>query len=343
MRTIFLFFFLFLLPLTSFGSELQVSIPLGKKAKLRTPQSMMDEKVRRTVLVGVVEIPEGSRVSLVNSQPQLFQWILNDAGKILQSTMPYFVVRVLEIAEPNEIAPELKEKILSSQYWVHIRDMDAARIVSHLFPNPLPDGEEKLPGPFLWDDFNPSGTWAHAIQKSLTSKINSHLVERAPRDVADFCPRFFSLSETDKDRFWVALLNEVGKFESAFIPHTASDEGRYDPSSKGVISSGITQISIRSSKQDCYQARGCSVVKTQDDLYHPEKNLSCAIGIMSCLAERDSCISCRSNGWKGIARYWSTLRDPYEVRCDVCPGGKITIGKKPAIKESLKATAPFCH
>jgi hypothetical protein len=342
MRTFFIFIALFLLPLFSYGS-LDVTIPTGKKARLRLVESMLDGQERKNVLVPLAEIPEGSLVSIPELRPQMFQWVLNDLGKIIQSTMPYFVVRVREIAEPNEIPAEIKARILSEPFYVHIRDMNTGLIVSRLFPENLPPGVEKIEGNFLWNEFNPNGTWAHSIRLGLEKSVNVHLLRKAPRDIVDFCPRYFSLSLLEKEKFWIALLNEIGKFESAFIPHTASDEGRYDPSSKGVISSGITQISIRSSKQECYQARGCRAIRNQSDLYHPERNLSCAIGIMSCLAERDSCVSCKSGNWQGIARYWSTLRDPYEVNCSICPGGKITIGKKPAIKESLKVTASFCH
>jgi hypothetical protein len=343
MRALFVFLFLFFLPLFAFSSELEFTVPSEKKARLRFVESRMDGNERKNVLVALGEIPGGSLVKMVDLEPILFQWVLNDLGKIIQSTMPYFRLRVLSISEPNEISDELKQKILSQEFHVHIRDLNAATIVARIFSDSLPDGTEKIVGPFLWDEFNPKGTWAYSISKGLNMNSNLHLLNRAPTDILDFCPRYFSLDKNLKEKFWIALLNQVVKFESAFIPHTASDEGRYDPKSKGVISSGLTQISIRSSKQECYQIRGCSSVRSQGDLYHPNKNLGCAVAIMSCLAERDSCVSCKDGNWKGIARYWSTLRDPYEVKCDVCPGGKITVGKKPDILSALKVTANFCQ
>src|SRR5690606_12093165 len=113
----------------------------------------------------------------------------------------------------------------------------------------------------------------------------------------------------------------------------------YDDANKGIISSGLTQISIASTRAACYQSRGCTLVRNQEDLFNPDRGLRCSVGIMSCLVESGGCLSCKKNGsWYGIARYWSTLRDPYEIKCPSCPGGKITIGKKPQILSLLRET-----
>lgn len=318
-------------------------VPTGKWAKLRVYEERLDEAVKRQVLVGRHLIPEGSVVELELSKPHLYRWLLNDSGKIVQSSMPYFSAKVKSLPEEAQFLPGEREEILAGAFLVHIRDLDTARIVAEIYKDSLPKGEVKLSHAFSWDSFNPQGTWAYSLQKALRRKENAFFLKNPPRDMGDFCPRFASLGGPEREIFWIALLNEIARHESAFVPLAASDEGVYDPSNKGVISSGLTQISLRSSKAACYQARGCGLVKSQADLFNPDKNLRCAVGIMSCLSEPVGCLSCKKSGkWKGIAAYWSTLRDPYEVTCSKCPTGKVTIGKKPEIRAALRASAAFC-
>jgi hypothetical protein len=233
---------------------------------------------------------------------------------------------------------------LGKDFYVHVMDLDAALLVSTLYRDSLPKGVERVSYPFAWNAFNPQGTWAYALQKGLGLKSNRFLLESPPRDMEDFCPRFASLGKSEREIFWIAFFNEVVRYESAFIPLTASDEGQYDSGNKGIISSGLTQVSLRSSRASCYQARGCGLVKNQNDLFDPAKNLQCAVGIMSCLSESAGCLSCKRGGkWKGIAAYWSTLRDPYQVNCPSCSTGKVTIGMKPQIREAMRAQAAFCY
>lgn len=327
----------------SAAAAMELPVPAGKLAKLRSYQEMQDGALKRQVLVGKHLIPEGSLVELKIGEPLLYRWLLNDQGKIIQSSMPYFPAKVKSLPEAYEFPPGEREEILAGNFFVHIRDFDSARIVAAIYRDALPEGVEKIGHPFAWDAFNPQGSWGHSLQRALGKKENSFFLKKPPRDMEDFCPRFTALSLLEKETFWVALFNEIARHESAFIPLTASDEGAYDPANKGVISSGLSQISLRSSKAACYQARGCSLVKNQADLFNPDKNLRCAVGIMSCLSESAGCLSCKKNGkWKGIAAYWSTLREPYEVNCSKCPSGRVTIGKKPEIRAALKASAAFC-
>jgi hypothetical protein len=322
-------------------ATLDLPVPEGKIAKLRVYQEMRHRKAARQVLVGAHLIPPHSRVRISLREPLLYRWILTDLGHVVQSSMPYFPVRVLSL--PDDYREEDREAILQGAFFVHIRDLDDARIISEIFRNPLPRGVEKVTHPLPWDAYNPNGTWAHAVEKGLRVPANSFLVKGPPRDIADFCPRFTSLGEKQKELFWILLAGQIARFESAFIPLTAADEGRFDEGNKGIISSGLTQISIASTRASCYQARGCTLIRNQEDLFDPDRNLRCAVAIMSCLSESGGCLSCkRGNSWFGIARYWSTMRDPYEVRCPTCPGGKVTIGKKPQIQAQLRGSASFC-
>jgi len=321
-------------------------MPEGRIASLRQYEALKDGEVTRQVLVVKQSLPGASVVQIEVNSPLQYQFVptvVNGEQKIVQHSAPIFRTKVLSIPDSAPLDGATRERILKSNYFVSIRDLDAAAIVRHLFKDSLPSGVTKVPHSFAWDSHNPQGTWAHALRLALRRGDNSHLRDKAPRDVADFCPRFSGLTVQQKEIFWIALVNQVARFESSFVPLTASDEGRYNPGSKGVISSGLTQISIASTRNACYQARGCNVIRNQNDLFNPGRELQCTIAIMSCLAERADCISCKSGDkWVGVAAYWSTLRTPYTLPCPTCNGGSVTVGKKLQIQEAMKSAASFC-
>lgn len=321
-------------------------IPESRVASLRQYESLKDGEVTRQVLVVKQSLSGGSVVQIEVNSPLQYQFVptvINGEQKIVQHSAPIFRTKVLSIPASAPIDGATRDKILNSDYYVSIRDLDGARIVRHLFNDSLPSGATKVPHSFAWDSHNPQGTWAHTLKLALRRDDNSHLRDDAPRDVGDFCPKFSNLNDNQKEIFWMALVNQVARFESSFVPLTASDEGRYNPGSKGVISSGLTQISIASTRNACYQARGCDAIRNQADLFNPRRELQCTIAVMSCLAERADCISCKNGEkWDGIAAYWSTLRTPYTLPCPTCNGGSVTVGKKLQIQEAMKTAASFC-
>ncbi|MCO5142264.1 MAG: transglycosylase SLT domain-containing protein [Oligoflexia bacterium] len=331
--------FLSILLLFSLPTEAKTLItqtPVTQLTNLRLPEKLQHEGKTLAVLVIKDQAPESTTVSIDLRQAKLHQWILNSKNLIVQNSMPYYIAKILSTHES-------RSDLLGKEFYIHISDLNPSLVISNTFDNSLPDGVTKTPHPLPWDAYNPQGTWSYSIDKSIDKKENQFLLNSPPRDIEYFCPRYFSLDKTLQSYLWQSLISHIVRFESLYIPLTASDEGRYDSTKKGVISSGLTQISLRSIKASCYQKRGCSSIKNQEDLYNPEKNLSCALGIMSCLTQNDGCISCKSGGrWQGIAKYWSTLQEEREISCPTCPGGKVKIGKKALIKEELKNSAAFC-
>lgn len=321
------------------NTNFEIIVQPDKPAKLRKYSEMDNKKV----LVTDTIVPPGTIIHSDIDHPLLYQWVLNDRGQIFQTSMPYYRSKVIKLPDDFPLDPNEKERILRSEFPVNVMDLNPALIVSTLYPQNLPSGVDKIDVLLPWEAFNPKGTWAYAIQKAMANPSNEWLVNNPPRDVVDFCPRYSGLAEKEKTNFWALLISHISDWESRFVPLTASDEGIFDPSKRGVISSGLTQISLRSAQASCYQARGCNAIKNQTDLFDPAKNLQCAVGVMSCLSENASCLSCKQNGrWKGIAQYWSTLQTAREVPCSICPGGKAFIGKKLEIQTSLKTSAPFC-
>lgn len=324
--------------------KLETATPGTRLSAARLYREMPDAQgVQREVLVAELRIPGPARAEIDLDSPLFFQWFLNDRGQVVQSSFPYFATRILSLPASADLSPADRQRLLSSVFYFSITDLNPALIVSTTFNAELPAGGSKPILPLLWDAHNPKGTWGYAVNRALHGSTNLHLLDNPPADIVDFCPKFRSLGRPHRVHFWQALASEISTRESAHIPYCASDEGKYNPGAKGVISSGLLQLSIRSVGNACYQARGCSVIKAQQDLFDPAKNLHCGIAVMSCLANR-GCISCKTpeGAWTGVAAYWSTLREPYTVPCAHCPSGTVRVGFKPEIRESLKRTASYC-
>lgn len=331
------------------GSEAQalrkIEVTTARQTTARSFREMPDDKgVMQRVLVVDTRIPSPAKMEIDLDSPLMFQWYQNDKGKVVQYSYPYYAAKILSL--PSSVPENEQARLKAGTFHFTLSDMGTIRIVNLLYNEELPKGGTKPIAALPWDNYNPKGTWGWAIQETLETAAIKHLLDSPPGDITDFCPKFASLPRAKKIHFWQALINEISVRESGFVPMCASDEGKYNPDAKGVISSGLVQISLASvTKNACYQARGCTVIRNQDDLFVPQKNLACGLAVMSCLASRANCVSCKNAAgkWDGVAAYWSTLRDPHEVPCSVCESGKVRVGFKPEIKAALKNTAGYCH
>jgi hypothetical protein len=303
-----------------------------------------DAGVVHHTLVVDTKITGQSRIRIDLDQPLLFQWVQNDLGKTVPTSIPYYEGKIIALPDSPDLSAAERARLLEGTYFFTVYDLTPANVVASTFDGELPTGGHKPILALPWDAYNPKGTWGNSIEEALSESYNSFLTASPPNDVKDFCPKFTSLDKAHKVHFWQTLVAEIAALESSNLPYCASDEGNYNPDSKGVISSGLVQSSLLSVKATCYQARGCTEIKGQDDLYDPAHNLHCGLGVMSCLAEKYSCISCKNpaGAWTGIAAYWSTLRDPYQVPCATCPSGHARVGFKPDIQLSLKTSASYC-
>lgn len=318
--------------------------PASRPSVARAYREMRDDHgVMQRTLVPEIKFSGSAKVEIDLDAPLMFQWYLNDKGKVVQYSYPFYEAKFLAV--PASVSEADKKRLTTETFYLTLSDVNTIRVVNALYNEELPKGASKPIAPLPWDLYNPKGTWAWAILETLETAQIRHLLDSPPGDMAEFCPKFASLSRERKIHFWQSFVNQISQRESGFVPMCASDEGKYNPDAKGVISSGLVQISLASvTKNACYQAKGCTVIRSQDDLFVPEKNLACGLAVMSCLATRASCISCKNAAgkWDGIAAYWSTLRDPHEVPCSVCESGKVRVGFKPEIKAALKTTSAYC-
>lgn len=144
--------------------------------------------------------------------------------------------------------------------------------------------------------------WVEHIYRELPS-LGSALLKTNPVDAKIFCPNYANLEVSERKQFWAFFILSMAKFESNFDPKESYTEGFTDRSGRYVISRGLLQISLGSSK-DYHCGFNSSI-----ELHNPTKNLSCGIKILNHWMIRDHRIASRFNSeWRGGARYWSVLR-----------------------------------
>lgn len=158
----------------------------------------------------------------------------------------------------------------------------------------------------FWDDRAKHGRlWTRFTITALKNHGRSLYLSKAPSDITDYCPRYRSLDENGRIDFWVKLISAIAAAESSYNPRDWYPEDMRDENGNAVISRGLLQISMASSR-----GYGCGM-NSSEDLYDPQRNLECGVKILNRWIPRDGVVATRRNTlWLGAARYWSTLR-PY--------------------------------
>ncbi|UOF01543.1 transglycosylase SLT domain-containing protein [Bdellovibrio reynosensis] len=155
----------------------------------------------------------------------------------------------------------------------------------------------------MWESQHPDGDdWTTHVHQQL-SVIGTNLLSVVPADYPAFCPKYKSLSTSDKKIFWTFLMAQMVRYESNFDPDEYYTESFTDSNGDKIVSRGLLMLSFESAN-----AYGCNF-QTQNELHDPEKNLSCGIRILDRWLSRDKRIAGKIDGqWRGGARYWSVLR-----------------------------------
>ena len=332
----------------------------GRPSNIRIPVKETIRGKERKVMHVWARLRRGTRVRVYTNRIYTQLFYKNKKGLSKESTKPYFRIRVLSFAKGEKLSGTQKTKLKNRDVYVHISDLGKSDVIRRVYNESIPFGEESMVSgrTFAWKSENPKNTWAYYVSEALEHPLNLRLLNNPPSDIKRFCPKFRSLSRQKRKDFWIEFINLISKPESNFNPWVASDEGKYSARMRGVISSGLMQISTRSLNGNrCYNSRGCELIKTQNHLYSPRRNLSCAIAIFSCQVQKDKCISCTRkarrkktgeiyDSWQGIAQYWSNLKAPYTLQCNdasACKNGTAKLGKRAKIISALKARLPFCR
>jgi hypothetical protein len=168
-------------------------------------------------------------------------------------------------------------------------------------PAPVVNTSDATP---LWEGkVAGSRDWSNHLYSEL-DRLGQDLLDVIPADTATFCPKYKNLNYEQRKKYWIYIISAMAKFESGFKTDTSYTEDFNDSSGANVVSRGLLQISIESSKgYDCGMA-------TAKELHDPLKNLSCGVRILDRWVGRDGRIGGKIDSkWRGGARYWSVLRE----------------------------------
>jgi len=157
-------------------------------------------------------------------------------------------------------------------------------------------------------------SWSDALLKYVDLKFDS--LDKA-QDVADFCPKYKSLSKSDKLKAWGEIWVHTAYYESGYNPKSASvDVGSKDK--KDTWSIGLWQMSVVDQSWS-----GGGLKYSYDDLLTPGPNAHLAVQVMARQIDRKGRIVVSSGP------YWAVLyRGKYS--------------KVDQIQDRVKKSAPKC-
>ena len=152
--------------------------------------------------------------------------------------------------------------------------------------------------------------WDAIVEKAVPADM---LSSRVPHDVRKFCPRFYSMSDTDKRVFWAYFFQALAGAEAGLNPttrvrHTQPEVAKVDSvTGKMVRSEGLLQLTYEDQKRyDCdfdwTKDRELESKDPAKTILQPKNNLECGIKILDnqIIAQHKSLVSKHS--------YWSTLQ-----------------------------------
>lgn len=310
----------------------QVETTTTKEARLRvieTAEGLPDGET--SYLKKLTAIPAGSTVS-VDDQKRLEKPLFGDDLQTVKRSRGIYLGPIT-ILKAEGLSPEEITKLNEAGLYIYRYDLDLAPLLRAKWDWDLPAQYQSYDEDVEWNKVSTKGFWTSFTIATL-DEFGKKLVGKTPKDVTTFCPKYFDLNNDEKKLFWVHLFSSIAKRESAFDSDVTNDESLFSPG-LNAISRGLLQISFSSSQNRNYKKKGCSA-KVASDLTSPIHNIRCGVAIMEHLVA-DGCISCKKGkDYLGIARYWSTLREPYTLPCASCTGGVAKVGKKLEIIEELK-------
>jgi hypothetical protein len=150
-------------------------------------------------------------------------------------------------------------------------------------PTPIDAKKAELGGK-TWDP-----AWDTIVEQAIPAEM---LSSRVPHDVKKFCPRFYTMSDTDKRVFWAYFFQALAATEAGLNPtsrvrHTEPEVAVTDKvTHKAVRSEGLLQVAYQD--QERY---GCDFDWTRDrelasdspdkTILQPKNNLECGVKILS--------------------------------------------------------------
>lgn len=198
-----------------------------------------------------------------------------------------------------------------------------------------PKWENSTPKP--WSALGASYTQYAAF---IIDHFGSHLLN-GPHEFTrrnNICPKYNTLSRSQKIEFWVHFTSALVKPESGYKPTDRMREstfGKPDSVTKEqVYSEGLLQLSYQDMKSYPNECGGVfdwerdsriSRTSEQKTIFDPMRNLYCGLRILDRTVAKKQAVFFDDNN------YWAVLK----------PNGKY--GKVPAISREVHAQTPFCR
>jgi hypothetical protein len=167
------------------------------------------------------------------------------------------------------------------------------------------DAKKAELGGKTWDP-----AWDQIVEQAIPADM---LSSKVPHDVRKFCPRFYTMSETDKRVFWAYFFQALAGAEAGLNPttrvrHTDPEVAVTDKvSHRAVRSEGLLQLTYEDQKRyDCdFDWENDRQLKSDDPaktILQPKNNLQCGVKILEnqVITQRRALLSKKS--------YWSTLQ-----------------------------------
>ncbi len=167
--------------------------------------------------------------------------------------------------------------------------------------------------PLAWESkISGSSSWSKTVYLVIRTEEPQMLGQSVADDVEIFCPKYRTLTDTQRLNFWGQLLAAISKFESNWNPASYFVETTMglDPiTGRQVASEGLLQLSYQDEKSyglDCgfdwpidQQLKNSDSRKT---IFNPHFNLRCGIKILARQLKKQRAISTTS----GV--YWAVLK-----------------------------------
>ncbi|MFK8013424.1 MAG: hypothetical protein AB8B80_15390 [Marinicellaceae bacterium] len=172
----------------------------------------------------------------------------------------------------------------------------------------LPDNNKNPLHIAAWQ-YNTTQNNLEALTIDALELYGENLIKSVPEDINDYCPNYKKAKTQDRIKFWSSLISSLSFFESTHSTSVSYAENFLTLDGKPVVSRGLLQISIESSR--AYQCQ----ISSENDLHQPQINLECGVRILSKLITKDNVIAGKNkklknhNNWLGAAKYWSPFRD----------------------------------
>lgn len=195
--------------------------------------------------------------------------------------------------------------------------------------------QEQVEPRYLWVGHQVGSELTQIGKKYLNNDVGSFLKStRELRDVQNFCPNYWNLSQKHREFFWLYLYSAMARFENDRFDPSATHQER----KSGNHSTGIFQVDT----ENC----GYGSDSNHHKLFDVDNNFKCAIKHGAKLVRRGSQIADgryrgRTYSDYGMDGYWSVLRKPYVGAAKNSSTGRyqnVELGRRGKIIELTRST-----